>query len=296
MVAYMDLDQLRTAVALLQHHTINRTAAAVGAAPSSVSDRVRRLEFELGADLFIRSQRGMHPNPAGSQYLASAAAALEALDEAGTRLRESTLLVVGAQASIADELVPAMLDLLHERTPGVEVQLRPDPDRDRLLSLLDRSEIHAIMLLDKGNEIGNLGFIAPVAALRYLDVREMAMVTVVAPGSPLLGRSVTPQDIRNTGALIGRESRCSFWMATQRWLGADTDLTAVGGLAQVREWVAEGKGIAVLPEFAVRQDLKAGRMEMLDIDTPPLQLRLIWRRDREAAGELRPLLYALSQA
>jgi DNA-binding transcriptional LysR family regulator len=292
----VDLDQLRTTIALLHHRTVNRTAAAEGLAPSSVSDRVRRLEAELGATLFARDRAGMHPTVAGRSYLAAAAAALDALDEAAERLRASSGLVVGAQASIADELLPAVLDELRAKHPDVPVQLRPDPDRARLLAALDRSEIDAVVLLDRGARIGDLGFTRPTSTMNHLDIREVPMVTVAAPGHPLLGHPVTTQEIRRTGGLIGRESRCSFWMATQRWLGPDVDLTAVGGLAQVREWVAAGRGIAVLPQFAVQADLDAGRLMKIDALTPTLQLRLIWLQEREATDTLRPLLYALSQA
>ncbi|MER7442279.1 LysR family transcriptional regulator [Micromonospora avicenniae] len=292
----MDTEQLRTAIALLQHRTVNKTAAAQGLAPSSVSDRVRRLEAELGAQLFTRNPAGMHPTSAGRSYLAAAAAALEALDDAAEQLRVTPDLTVGAQASVADELLPAVLDDLRHAHPDLRVRLRPDPDRDRLLASLEYGEVDAVVLLDTGEHIGDLGFSRPFSALEYLDVREVAMAVVAPPQHPLLGRQVTMAEIQRTGGLIGREPRCSFWMATQRWLGPDVDLTAVGGLAQVREWVTAGRGIALLPEFAVRADLDSGRLEAVDVQAPPLGLRLIWREGQATAGRLRPLLYALTQA
>lgn len=291
----MDFDQLRTAIALVQHRTVNQTAA-LGLAPSSVSDRIRRLEGDLGASLFTRDRSGMHPTAAGRAYLASAAAALEALDAAAEGLHAAPGLTVGAQASIADELLPAVLDDLRRSRPDLSVELRPDPDRTRLLAALEHGEVDVAVLLDVGEHVGDLGFARPTTQIEYLDVREVPMTVVVPPGHPLLGRPVTMQQIRRTGGLIGRESRCSFWMATKRWLGPDTDLTAVGGLAQVREWVAADRGIALLPEFAVRADLGSRRLAQLDVPAPPLQLRLIWREDHKDANALRQLLYALTQA
>jgi DNA-binding transcriptional LysR family regulator len=291
----VDVDQLRTAIALVRHRTVNRTAAALGLAPSSVSDRIRRLERTLGAPLFIRERSGMHPTAAGRAYLASAVAALEALDAAAEQLRPAPGLTVGAQASIAGELLPAVLDDLRRARPDLGVRLRPDPDRTRLLAALDHGEIDVAVLLDAGEHVGDLGFARPTTPIEHLDVREVPMTVVVPPGHPLLGRPVTMREIRRTGGLIGREPRCSFWMATQRWLGPDTDLTAVGGLAQVREWVATGRGIALLPEFTVHADLGSRRIARLDVAAPPLRLRLLWRGDHQDADALRPLLYALTQ-
>lgn len=292
----MDLDQLRTAIALLQHRTVNQTAAALGLAPSSVSDRIRRLEGDLGTPLFIRDRSGMHPTAVGRAYLTSAGAALEALDVAAEQLHAAPRLTVGAQASIADELLPAVLEDLRRTRPELTVQLRPDPNRGRLIAALDHGEIDVAVLLDVGEHVGDLGFTHPATPIDYLDAREVPMTVVVSPDHPLLGRPVTMREIQQTGGLIGRESRCSFWMATKRWLGPDTDLTAVGGLAQVREWVATGRGIALLPEFTVRADLGSRRLAQLDVPAPPLQLRLIWREDHKDATSLRQVLYALTQA
>ncbi|MEU5216547.1 LysR family transcriptional regulator [Streptomyces sp. NPDC020807] len=292
----MDLDQLRTALALLRHRTVNRTAAAQGLAPSSVSDRVRRLEAELGAPLFTRDRAGMHPTAAGRSYLRAAAAALDALDDAARQLRAAPGISVGAQSSVADELLPAVLDGLKRAHPDLRIHLRPDPDRGRLLAALDRGETDAVVLLDTGEHIGDLGFPKPASPLEYVDVRDVAMAVVASPRHPLLGRRVSMEEVRRAGSLIGREPRCSFWMATRRWLGPDVELTAVGGLAGVREWVATRRGIALLPEFAVRADLDSGRLALVDTETPPLRLRLVWRGDLGAADRLRPLLYALTHA
>jgi DNA-binding transcriptional LysR family regulator len=292
----VDLDQLRTALALLRHRTINRTAAAEGLAPSSVSDRIRRLEAELGAPLFSRDHTGMRPTTAGSAYLRAAATALAALDDAAEQLHAAPGLVVGAQASVADELLPAVLDGLRRTHPDLQVGLRPDPDRGRLLAALDGGEIDAAVLLDTGEHVGDLGFPPPEPTLEHLDLRAVPMSVVAPSRHPLVGRPVSMAEIRHTGGLLGREPGCSFWMATRRWLGPDVDLTAVGGLAQVRDWVATGRGIALLPHFAVRADLDAGRLAALDVPVPPLQLRLIWRHDDDATDRLRPLLYALTRA
>lgn len=292
----MDFDQLRTAIALVQHRTVNRTAAALGLAPSSVSDRIRRLEADLGASLFTRDRTGTHPTAAGRAYLVRAAEALESLDVAARQFLTAPGLTVGAQSSIADELLPAVLGDLRRARPDLRIHVRPDPDRSRLLDALDRRETDVAVLLDTGKHVGDLGFARPASALGYLDIREVPMAVVAPPDHRLLGRPVTMREIQQTGCLVGREARCSFWMATERWLGPDVDITAVGGLAQVREWVATARGIALLPEFAIRGDLDSRRLAQLDVHAPPLQLRLVWREDHRNANALRHLLYALTQA
>lgn len=293
----MRVEHLRTAIALMRYGTVNRTAAELGLAPSSVSDRVRRLESALGAALFRRDRDGMHPTPAGRAYLLAAAEGLDVLDEAAARLREPlTAVTVGAQVAICDAVLPDVLAVLERRWPGLTVTVKPDSDRSRLLDGLLRGELDAVLLLDTGPALGDLGYPVPDSDLTHADLRAVPMVAVAGPGHPLLGHPVRPADLRRDATLLGQESRCAFWLATRRWLGPGTQLTAVGGLAQVRDWVAAGRGVAVLPGFAVRDDLASGRLAALDMAPPPLQLRLVWRSSRGATEPVRTLLYALSQA
>ncbi|MBL0888588.1 LysR family transcriptional regulator [Myceligenerans indicum] len=293
----MNLEHLRTAVSLARHGTVNRTAAADGLAPSSVSDRIRRVESELGAPLFTRAVTGMRPTPAGTTYLAAVENALAELDRAaGALVTAARTVTVGAQASIADTVLPGVLADLSARLPGLVVQVRPEGDRDLLLAALRREEVQAAVLLDAGPGLGDLGYRASDQGLEFLDLREVEMVTVAAPDSPLTGRPVSPSEIRQGATLVGREPRCSFWMASRRWLGDTVRIAAAGGLAQVREWVATGRGVAVLPEFAVRSDLASGRLRAVDAPTPPLQLRLLWRASAAESAPVRSVLYALSQA
>jgi len=290
----VDINHLRTALALLEHRTVNRTAAELGIAPSSVSDRVRRLEWELGAALFVRTTRGMRPSAAGREFLGTAGAVVSDLDRAGARLRESPPIVIGAQASVAHTLVAPVLDGLPEGL-AQRVTLAVDGDRSRILSSLVDHEIDAAVLLDRGDSLGDLGFDVPAASLDSLDLSDVPMRSVAGAGHRLAGRPVSTRDLRTGTTMLGREERCSFWMATRSWLGPDTDLVAVGGLPQVREWAAAGRGVAVLPEFAVTGDLATGRLVALDVETPPLRLRLVWHRERAEDPSVLTMLYALSR-
>jgi DNA-binding transcriptional LysR family regulator len=92
--------------------------------------------------------------------------------------------------------------------------------------------------------------------------------------------------------LLGNVPACSFWLAAQSILGADTELVPTGSLTVMRAWAAQGLGLALLPEFAVAADLTAGTPTRLDLAVPDLSLRLVWRADREDAPGVRDLLYA----
>jgi DNA-binding transcriptional LysR family regulator len=56
----------------------------------------------------------------------------------------------------------------------------------------------------------------------------------------------------------------------------------------------QGLGTTLLPEFAVTDQLMSGTLVRLGLDIPELNLRLVWRTDRETLPGLREVLYAAS--
>jgi DNA-binding transcriptional LysR family regulator len=294
-VGAVDVQRLETAIALAEHGTVNAAAAAMGLAPSSVSDRVRQLEADLGAAVFIRSSRGMRLTPAGARLLEDVKPLLASLRSLMAAFSDNApALVVGALPALTVSELQPVLDGFSAQFPHQDLQLRPEPDRGQLLRLLTESAVDAVVLLDTGDALGRLGF-TPPSDLEYLDLRDVPLVLVAAPTDPLTAGPVTAARLRESAVLLGQEHRCSYWMATQHWLGSDTPLTAVGGIPQIKQWVQQGRGVALLPDFAVREELDAGTMTRLHIDTPPLQMRLVWRHGEDSSRPaLRNLLYAIS--
>ena len=63
----MELRQLRTFEAVIEHGTVTDAANALGLAPSSVSEQIRTLERSLGVELFDRGPKGMRLTAAGER-------------------------------------------------------------------------------------------------------------------------------------------------------------------------------------------------------------------------------------
>src|SRR5262245_35721580 len=63
--AAVEIDQLRTLLAVLEHGSFTRAALAIHASQSTVSFHVRALEDAVGARLLDRRRRGVRPTPAG---------------------------------------------------------------------------------------------------------------------------------------------------------------------------------------------------------------------------------------
>ena len=65
----MDTTTLRTFIALAQIKNFTKTAQQLVVAQSTVTNRIRDLEMELGVPLFIRSHKQVDLTPSGQKFL-----------------------------------------------------------------------------------------------------------------------------------------------------------------------------------------------------------------------------------
>ena len=78
----MSLQQLRCFCAAAELGSFSAAADALRVSQPAVAEQVRKLEQALGAALFVRAARGVHPTEAGHAFAAHAMRTLRALEEA----------------------------------------------------------------------------------------------------------------------------------------------------------------------------------------------------------------------
>ncbi|MFF7452963.1 LysR family transcriptional regulator [Kitasatospora sp. NPDC008115] len=279
----MELGQLRTFEAVVVHRTVAGAAIALGLAPASVAGQLRTLEGSLGTALFERSPRGMTPTRAGHRLLPWARRLLDQAEQARREVADvRPVLRLGALGAVAVTHAPAVLARLAERRPGLDVALHTDPARDRLLHGVAAGSLDAALLLDAPGPLGALGFALPPVQLAHLDLEDVPLALVAAPGSPSSGQR-----------LLVNGPGCSFRLAGDRLFGPGAERLHTGDIAATRACAERGLGMALLPESAVRAHLTAGALHPLGSPAvPPLRLRLIWRADHASAHAVHEALHA----
>src|ERR1700750_2718789 len=99
----MELRHLRYFVAIAEERRFTRAAERLWVAQPGLSTQIRRLESELGTQLFDRHTRGVDLTDAGEVFLERARTALAAADAAGATGRD---LEEGLVGSIRLGIVP----------------------------------------------------------------------------------------------------------------------------------------------------------------------------------------------
>ena len=124
----MELRHLHYFVAIAEERSFTRAAERLWVAQPGLSTQVRRLETELGVQLFDRHTRGVDLTAAGQLFLERARAALSAAEVAsatGSDLETGTVgtLRVGISTSARCRRTPALLASYARERRGVELTL-----------------------------------------------------------------------------------------------------------------------------------------------------------------------------
>ncbi|KFC06987.1 LysR family transcriptional regulator [Trabulsiella guamensis ATCC 49490] len=123
----LDLDLLRTFVAVADLNTFAAAASAVGRTQSAVSQQMQRLEQLVGKELFARHGRNKLLTEHGIQLLGYARKILRFNDEACTSLMFSNLqgtLTIGASDESADTILPFLLNRISSVYPKLALDVR----------------------------------------------------------------------------------------------------------------------------------------------------------------------------
>src|SRR5438132_7215397 len=141
----MQIGQLRAFLAVAHRRHFTRAARDLGIAQPSVSAHVRRLEDELGTELFHRMKGNVSLTLAGDTLLPFARRIVADVDAADAELREvgglaRGRLALGATPSLAATLLPPVLSRFHTAYPGIELAVREAGSRD-LVSALEEGTV-----------------------------------------------------------------------------------------------------------------------------------------------------------
>ena len=273
------LRQLRYYVAAAEAGSISVASKHLYISQSSISKAVQELEQELGFKLLNRTAHGMSMTTEGQQFLKHAkkiiAEVANSRDIFTSRRRAlKGELRIGVTPMVAAYVFPRILHRFHHAYPEIETLAREDTREHLEHSLID-GEIDVALMLLTGN----------VASAFGTDIIDVSVYKAWVPMGQSIGR-----DGMVTLAELGRQRQIvldndeiddvitAAWEARQMKPRVLLRTRSVGAL---RNLVASGQGIAVLPEIAFRQwSLDGAMIEAIDIEEglEPIMAAAVWRR------------------
>jgi LysR family hydrogen peroxide-inducible transcriptional activator len=245
----------------------------------SLSQKIAKLEAELGQRLLDRLGRRVQLTDAGRQLLDSATAILATVDDAKRRLSDDThltgcRLTVGAIPTIAPYLLPAALRQFEKRHQGVEVTIHEDVTRNLIGALVAGEVDLAVMALPMDDE-----------RLEVEPLFSERLLLALPRGHRLCRKKqVTMVDLREERFLLLAEMHCLGEQVLSYCRAHECQPRIACRSAQIatmQALIEEGLGITLLPEMAARDARSKGVIfRRLAGPGPSRTITAVWRKHR----------------
>lgn len=271
----MELDQLRTFLAVLEHGGFSRAAQALHIGQSTVSFHVKALETSVGARLLDRRGGGVRATPAGKVLRRYAQRIVALREEALGRVRAeetgaSGRVVIAASTIPAEYLLPQVIARFRGAHDGVEVVVEVSDSRRAAAALLAEECDLAVVgsrVQDRRVECtafaeDEIVLVGPThgrwAARGGLDAETLASV-------PLVTREEGSGTREAVAGLLARRARAG---------GAPRAAPViVGSTEAAKRCVLRGLGVTFVSRRAVEDEVAAGTLQVLRYPGTPVTRR-----------------------
>ncbi len=302
----MTLSELRYIVAVAQERNFGRAAARCFVSQPALSVAIQKLEEELGTVLFERGKSEVTVTPVGERIVEQAQRVLEEAarikdiaqvgrDQLVGRLR------LGVIYTIAPYLLPDLIPALRRRASAMPLEIEENLT-ENLAAGLKSGRVDAAILA--------LPFAPPgIVTERLYD--EPFRVVVPEGHKWAKRRSVAPDELASEHAILLNVGHCfrdQVLDSCPELNRSDAQVTRTNSLETVRNMVASGLGISVLPRDALTPKYHSRLVVPVPFTkpTPSRRVALAHRRSFprpeairaivEAVGEIRPKPAAIHAA
>ena len=274
----LKLKDLRYLVAVADLRHFGRAAARCFVSQPTLSAQLKKLEQSLGVQLIERTPNNVSLTTAGEEIVARARRILEASDEVVTLARSQRdplagRLRVALLPTIGPYLLPHVAPLIRKSLPRLQLRLY---------------EYQTAPMLEKlhGGEL-DLGILALPVELGGLEARELyrePFIVALPDRHPLAAQpSVKVTDLKGETLLLLEEGHClrdqALEVCSRVGVRDPQDFRATS-LETLRQMVATGAGVTLLPELASRGAYRSARGVALRPFVRPTPVRHVgaaWR-------------------
>jgi LysR family hydrogen peroxide-inducible transcriptional activator len=301
----MTLTELRYIVAVARERHFGHAAEACFVSQPTLSVAVKKLEEELGVTLFERGPGEVTVTPAGQRIVEQAQRVLEEASRikdlaAAGRDPLAGPLRLGAIYTIGPYLLPKLIPILRRSAPAMQLHIQENFTH-RLADSLKSGEVDVILIA--------LPFDEPGVETRA--VYDEPFLVAIPKGHAWEGRKrITSEELTKESLLLLGEGHCfrdqvlEFCHAVKLRERSGAPRSPIartvegGSLETIRQMVAGGVGVTVLPSTSVNANSGAGdliRIVPFARPVPTRRVGLAWRRSfprPEAIEALRKAILA----
>jgi DNA-binding transcriptional LysR family regulator len=284
------LEQMAACVRIVESGSLAAAARQLRLSPATVSRRLSSLEARLGAPMILRTTRSFTVTEAGRHYYQRCLRVLGEIDEAQRSVRAHDavegLLTVSAPVTFGLALVCPHVPALLARHGKLRIDLRLE---DRVVDLVSEAVDVAIR---SGIDPPDSNSLVAQPLVTYGRVVVASPEYLKARGEPPDPESLSRHDLLVNAGGCGTRP---VWHLLRD--GRSVEIQARASFRSnapyaLREAALQGSGIALVPEWLVRQDLERGALRVLlsAWSTAPVRVFTIHRTELRGARKVQALV------
>lgn len=282
----MDFRNIVTFVHVAEMGSFTKAANFLGYSQSTVSFQIKQLETEFGCQLFERINHSVTLTDKGRELLEYAHRINQLTDEMQEAMTQDHHIFGSVRIATADSLCASLMRekyiSFRKKYPGITLKLIP-AGTEEMFRMMDCNEVDAIMTLD--SHIYNTEYM--------LAKEEKAEAVFVA--SPRLLEQILKTKMacrdqgKGTQVFTIRQLMAFPFLLTERGMSyrrlLDQKLAAqsleikpvleIGNADLLADLAEQGAGIAVLPDFIVKDRVEKGLLVQLHVEDMELE---IWKQ------------------
>ncbi|HCP81579.1 MAG TPA: LysR family transcriptional regulator [Octadecabacter sp.] len=248
---HIEFRHLRTIKAIHDMGGLARAADSLGITQSALSHQIKGIEDQAGVELFVRRSKPLKLSAAGKRLLAAAdrilpeVAALEA-EFAGLVQGHAGRMHIAIECHACFEWLFPVLEGFRKAWPDVDVDIRPGLAFEAMPAL-QKQQVDLVVSSDPED----------IAGVTFLPLFDYEPVFVAAKNHPLASKAyIEAEDFRDETLITYPVERARLDIFSQLLTPANVqpkDVRQVELTAVILLLVASGRGVAVLPDWVVRQ-------------------------------------------
>jgi len=270
----MELRQLRYYVAIVDHGSLSRAALALHVAQPALTQQLRQLEDELGAQLLHRSAQGVLSTDAGKVFYEHAQAILKQVADARSAVtqsaeRPSGSVTLGLPHSISGALALPLLEAARAQYPEITLQLTEELTGN-LAEQLKSGRLNLAVLFDDGQ-------LTPFACtplveedMRFICRADSQFVqdeTAITLAQALETTLILPglqHGVRPRIESVARKAGLSI-----------ENVIEINSIAILKSAILAGMGATILPVAPVLAEVERGAMRSHPIHSPSISRTVV---------------------
>lgn len=246
----MEMHQVRYFLAVAERLNFTHAAEACNVSQPSLTRAIKLLEDEMGGALFHRERANTHLSELGRlvhphlQEVYEQSHAAKQLARDFTQLKK-TKLKLGIMCTIAPTQLIELISSIHDRHPGVEVEINDSSARDLDRRLLDGDlEVAIYCLPDR----------EPDERVHVMPLFREQMMIVLPPQHPLAGKnSIRVKDLHGQSYL--NRANCEFNGYAGQFFREQGVVCETVYRSERDDWILamirSGLGFGFMPEYTV---------------------------------------------